>query len=208
MAAKYTRYTAEEIDILRRYYPKIGVQGVLQMFNIKKMYGRTATSVKAACQRLGIKTEKGGRFQHGHIPANKGAKQTDEVLQKMQPTMFKPGNQPVRILPVGSKSKRKEGYWFIKVAMPNKWVRLHHWLWEQQYGKVPKGWVVVFKDANADNVCLENLELISRATLIARNANIPKRGNSIKEGWKRRKRHQLRQKYGSLSAAMAAGEKL
>lgn len=36
------------------------------------------------------------------------------------------------------------------------------WLWEQNYGEVPDGYWVTFKDGNSENCVLENLELISR----------------------------------------------
>lgn len=36
------------------------------------------------------------------------------------------------------------------------------WLWEQEYGPVPKGYVVTYKDRNPENCVLENLELVTR----------------------------------------------
>lgn len=215
MQIKYTKYSEEEKAILRTYYPKCGVDGVLKMFRIKNIPLRTPLSIKSAAMRMGIKTETGGRFQKGSTPFNKGAKMPAHVFEKVSKTCFKPGNITDNILPVGTTTKRKDGYWHIKTAMPNVWRKQHAVLWEQHYGAIPPGCVVVFIDQNPNNVTIENLECITRIELARRNANIPKRSNGMKAAWQRRKeqlkaqrRQELRQKYGSISAAMAAGERL
>lgn len=212
---KFIKYSEQEKDILRRYYPKTGTEGVLKMFRIKGLPLRTRASIKSACMRLGIKTATAGRFQAGHIPVNKGQKMTDDVLQKVKPTCFKPGHLGVNTMPIGSMRKTKDGYWHVKIAMPNVWESKHTLLYKQHYGNIPEGSVVVFKDGNPDNIGVDNIECITRRELALRNANIPKRSESMRMAWKRRKenakaerRRQLREIYGSLAAAMAAGETL
>lgn len=212
---KYVKYTQEEIDLLRRYYPKFGTAGVLKMMRIKNMPLRTHKAIKAACMRMGIKSETSGRFQPGHTPFNKGRKMPAEVFEKVSKTCFQQGHMGIRTMSVGSFRKGKDGYWYVKVSMPNKWYRQHALLWEQHYGAIPAGNVVVFKDHNPDNLTIDNLECINRRELARRNANLPKRSESMRAAWQRRReldkaqrRQQLRQMYGSLSAAMAAGETL
>lgn len=212
---KYVKYTDEEIALLRRYYPKYGTEGVLKMMRIKNMPLRTHKAIKAACMRMGIKSETSGRFQPGHTPFNKGVKMPAEVFEKVRKTCFKPGHMSINTMPLGSLRKGTDGYWYVKIAMPNKWCRQHALLWEQHNGAIPAGSVIVFKDHNPDNVTIENLECITRGELARRNANLPKRSESMRAAWQRRRelakaerRQQLRQMYGSLSAAMAAGETL
>lgn len=213
--AKYVRYTPEELDLIRRYYPKYGTEGVLKMMRIKNIPARTRKAIKSASMRYGIKTETSGRFQPGHTPVNKGAKMPAHVFEKVRRTCFKPGHTSGRTMQVGSVRKCKDGYWYVKIAMPNKWCRQHAILWEQHYGAIPVGNVIVFKDHNPDNITIANLECITRGELARRNANVQKRSISLKAAWQRRReldkaqrRQQLREKYGSLSAAMAAGETL
>ena len=164
---------------------------------------------------MGIKSETSGRFHPGHTPFNKGRKMPAEVFDKVRKTCFQQGHMSIRTMPVGSYRKSKDGYWYVKVAMPNKWRTQHTLIWERRYGAIPVGNVIVFKDHNPDNLTIDNLECITRGELARRNANIPKRSESMRAAWQRRReldkaqrRQQLREKYGSLSAAMAAGETL
>lgn len=51
---------------------------------------------------------------------------------------------------------------YNRIKVNGKWVLYHHYLWEQAYGKIPKGCVVMFLDGNKQNVQLDNLALTSR----------------------------------------------
>lgn len=65
---------------------------------------------------------------------------------------------------VGSISYRNDYPW-IKVSMKNdksSWIPLHKYVWEQHYGKVPKGYCVVFISNDHTDVSLDNLALIDR----------------------------------------------
>lgn len=50
------------------------------------------------------------------------------------------------------------------------------YIWEKANGPVPKGHVLILKDGDPLNLKLDNLELITRAELIARNRNSLKTG--------------------------------
>lgn len=50
-----------------------------------------------------------------------------------------------------------------------EYVLKHHWLWQQEYGKIPKGKTLKFKDGNKKNCALGNLVLIDRSILPALN---------------------------------------
>lgn len=62
----------------------------------------------------------------------------------------------------------KDGYVEIRIRK-GKYVLKHRHVWEQANGKVPKGYIVVFKDRNQNNIVVENLELISREENMQRN---------------------------------------
>jgi hypothetical protein len=59
---------------------------------------------------------------------------------------------------------------------------LKRYIWEQHRGKIPRGYVVRYKDDNPARCVLENLECISRKENAARNINREKMGATIREG--------------------------
>jgi len=116
------------------------------------------------------------RFKKGHIPANKGKKlheyMNPETVEKVKKTCFKNGHLPKNTKEDGAISIRKDRagryYQFIRLSL-SKWVHLHVHLYREKYGNIPKGYVVAFKDRNTMNCVIENLELITRKELMARN---------------------------------------
>ncbi len=117
--------------------------------------------------KLGIQSGiVGGQFQKGQESWNKGKKMSPSQYKKAAPTMFKKGNIPANRRPIGSERIDKNGYILIKVqdGYKNKnWIRKHRYLYEQAYGKVPKGHKVIFADGNIRNFDLSNLILVSDA---------------------------------------------
>ena len=115
---------------------------------------------------------KATQFKKGQIPPNKGQKMSKEVYEKVSATMFKKGSVPSNTQPVGTINKRQDTngkfYSYIKVANQN-WQLLNRYLWEQNFGKIPPGMIVIFKDNNEDNFEISNLELISKKENMLRN---------------------------------------
>lgn len=104
------------------------------------------------------------RFQKGRISENKGLRQEDYMsaasIERTKATRFQKGQRPHNARDVGSEVRHADGYIYVKTAsgpMPK-----HRWLWEQHYGKVPKGSIVVFRDGDRGHCTIDNLELISR----------------------------------------------
>ena len=58
---------------------------------------------------------------------------------------------------------------------------LHVYIWENKYGKIPKGYCVIFKDKNTLNPSLDNLMLVSRAELVRLNQKYAHIDESLKE---------------------------
>ena len=116
---------------------------------------------------------KATQFKKGQIPPNKGQKMSKEVYEKVSATMFKKGSVPSNTQPVGTINKRQDTngkfYSYIKVANQN-WQLLNRYLWEQNFGKIPPGMIVIFKDNNEDNFEISNLELISKKENMNRNS--------------------------------------
>lgn len=125
------------------------------------------------------------RKKKGDIPFNKGKKQieymTPEAIERSRKTTFKKGHIPHNALndweEVERKKKGERPYIMIKVPGSKKLQFKHKWLWEKHTKqKVKKGYNVVFKDGDTQNICIENLECISNAELMQRNTyhNYPK----------------------------------
>lgn len=103
------------------------------------------------------------RYQSGHNPLNKGKKMRPETYEKLRGTMYQKGNIPANHREVGSERVNVDGYIEIKVAEPSGWRLKQRYVWEQAYGKIPRGYNVQFKNHDTQDCRLENLYLISRA---------------------------------------------
>jgi len=98
--------------------------------------------------RESCKARTKGQFKKGLIPHNKGKKLSQETKEKLKPTMFKRGNRPHNAQPVGTETKDKDGYVWVKIAEPSEWKLKHH----VAYGEpVPTGHKVIFIDGNKRN---------------------------------------------------------
>lgn len=122
------------------------------------------------------------RFQKGHVPANKGLRRPGWHAGRMRETQFKKGQFPFNRDPdfyvIGALRVNSDGYIDMRTSFaPGAlgWRALAHILWEDAHGPVPKGHCLIFKDRDPLNVCLENLELITRAENMRRNSthNLP-----------------------------------
>ena len=173
------KWTQEEIEILSRLYPNHYAR------EIAGILGRGISSIHCKARTLGIESSRekiqragyevskspssiASRFQKGHHPSNKGKKVSPEIYAKMQPTMFKKGQNPVNHRDVGSERVNVDGYIEIKVAEPNRWRLKHRVIWEQVNGAIPKGFNVQFKNHNPLDCRLDNLYLISKAEQMAK----------------------------------------
>lgn len=175
-----------ELDILRELYPTTDTQQLADMLN------RTVDSITSQANIQGVhKTreyiaalgKKGtvhpkavaSRFQRGMTTWNKGKK----GYMGANATSFRKGNLPHNTrqdgdLGVRTDSKTGKAYIYQRVSLAH-WEPLHRLIWEQAHGPIPAGMIVVFRDGDASNVTLDNLEIISRVENMNRNTkhNIP-----------------------------------
>jgi hypothetical protein len=166
---------------------------------LERRLGRTKEAIYGMSQKLGL--EKSAehlssiphrtgmisagapfRYPRGHIPANKGLRRPGYAPGRMRETMFKKGHFPANRDPdfyvPGALRVNTDGYIDMRTSFGKGgtgWTPLHRVLWEDAHGPVPRGFAVTFKDGDALNVELQNLQLISRAELMKRNSihNLP-----------------------------------
>jgi hypothetical protein len=180
------KFTQLEIEKVKEQFPNSYTGTIAKSLN------RTYTSIANLAFRLGIKKSEDFRrlelerqgarlrligtnsqFLKGSIPANKGKRMSSELYAKVKPTMFKKGNIPFNTKKpyeqVLRKDKSGREYWMIKIPNETRLKYKHIFIWEATYGKIEKGYNIVFKDKNSLNCVLDNLECLSNAELMSRN---------------------------------------
>ena len=122
-----------------------------------------------------IKNEHRGlssEFKPGHTPPNKGVKGW-QAGGRAEQTKWKLGHKPHNYQPIGTLRVNADGYLERKITSTghkNKdWVCVHHLLWKEQHGDIPKKHVLIFKNGDKTDLNLDNLELITMAKNLERN---------------------------------------
>lgn len=162
-------YTDEEKAFMEKIVPGHSYREIQKAFIETFGWEISLGQIKSYIGNHHLNSGKTGCFQKGHVPSNKGKKMPAEVYEKVRYTMFPKGHMPVQHRPVGSERINVDGYIEIKVEEPKKWRLKHNVIYEQHYGAIPKGYVVVFLDGNKMNLAPENLKLISRGELAIMN---------------------------------------
>lgn len=171
------KYTEEQIEFIKNHVKGIPLKELTNRFNKEFNQKRSLNAISNVKNKHNLSSGiKGGQFQKGSIPANKGKKQaeymTAEAIEKTKVTRFKKGCTPVNHRPVGSERIcSKDGYILIKVAEPNKWKHKHRVVWEEAYGKIPDGNKLLFLDQNKNNLDLDNLKMVTAEELAILNKN-------------------------------------
>lgn len=190
-------WAREDDNLLRRIYPDAPTAQVAQRLQrtVAATYGRADKlgltkspaylASPAACRlRRGDAVGKRFRFQRGHLPANKGLRRPGWAPGRMRETQFKKGVRQgvaVRLYkPIGTERISKDGYLERKVndglPLQARWRAVHLLIWEHAHGPLPKGHAIAFKNGDKRDLRLDNLECITRRTLMLRNSvhNLPK----------------------------------
>lgn len=177
MKKKQQSWTVEQYEVLLNYYETKGGSYCTEMLAALGVT-RTRTSVGQMARMLGLKYQGPhiSQFKKGHVPASKGKKLSPEQYKALQNTMFQPGCRcgaaNSNYVPIGHETMRHDGYTYVKIA-ERRWRQKHQVIWEKQYGPIPKGHIIVFRDGNPNNFRIENLECISQAENLYRNRTRP-----------------------------------
>ena len=132
-----------------------------------------------------MKSSLSGRLKHpykqawypkGCIPYNKGKKMSEyvspEVIKKILKTTFRKGHLPANTRPDGTVTIRRDShnrsYKWIRISK-GVWRALHVHNWENAFGPVPEGYIVVFRTRDNMNCDISNLEIIDRVENMRRN---------------------------------------
>ena len=156
------QYTVEEQKFMKEYVPGHSYKEIQKAFTEKFGWEISLGQVNAYIGNHHISTGRTGRFQKGQEPPNKGKKGI--CAAGCERTWFQKGHIPANYRPVGSERVNADGYIEVKVADPNKWKLKHRVVWESVNGKIPKGYIIIFRDNDKSNTDIDNLLLIKRGT--------------------------------------------
>lgn len=171
------RYTEEEHEFMQEFVPGHSYKEIKEAFETR--FGRKTPKSFPKCY-IGnnkLNTGRTGRFEKGRAPMNKGKKMPTHLYEKAKHTMFKPGMKPNNTVPIGTEVMMSDGYTYVKVDDIPKvkkkvnWTPKHKLIYEENYGPIPKGHVVIFLDGNRQNFNPDNLQAVSRGTLARLNQN-------------------------------------
>lgn len=177
-------WTDSEVVMLRSLYPHLSAR------ECAKHLGMREKQVQTKAKHLGLKKSREWiversrkamedpshparltRIQPGSTPWNKGAHYV--AGGRSAETRFQPGHKPHTWNPIGHERLTKEGYLQRKVTdtgvTRRDYVAVHHLLWIERFGPIPQGHAVGFRDGDKTHIEIDNLELVSRADLMARN---------------------------------------
>jgi hypothetical protein len=148
----HRHYTPEEICFVRKNIRGRSYIEMTKLFNKRFGLRITLKQMETLTYKHGIRNGIG--TINGFAPPNKGKKHKPWI-----------GNYR----PIGTE-RIIAGYVEVKTSH-NYWDRKHTAIWKAAYGKVPKGYVVIFADRDNRNFALDNLLLVSRKELAVMNRN-------------------------------------
>lgn len=131
LATSYA-YTEEMDNFIREYYPTSSAEELEERFNSKFKQAKTYKAIRQRAFKLGLS-------------------KTSEYIQQRQ---VKAGQG--RRVPVGTISTDASGLDRIKVG-EGRWVTHARYIYEQEHGKLPEGYAVMFLDGNNQNKSIDNL---------------------------------------------------
>lgn len=181
------KWTEAENELIKLHYPDNMTANILKYFQ-----DRTAMQIQRHASIISVKKsvafmnspESGRisknndigvatRFKKQQAGWNKGKKQADymsaEMIEKTKETRFKSGQDPHNAVPIGFERISKDGYIEVKVrhvkgigSNNSNFELKHRVVYTDNFGPIPKGMIVVFKDGNPVNFEPYNLGIMTR----------------------------------------------
>ncbi len=165
MRSKPKIWTEGKIAFIKANYESMTAKELAAIF-CNKYKNFTRSQVKNKIYSLHLrKSNNKGCFSKGHVPASKGIK----GVHHSPATEFKKGQLPHNTksdgtisIRVSHRNDHPTPYKWIRISL-RKWEMLHRVVWEKHYGKIPKGYNVIFKNGDTLDCRLNNLAMVPRA---------------------------------------------
>ena len=157
------KYPKEVHEYILAHYYGCGPTEMSEKLN--QMFGTSYTPKNLKCfyAKMHLDSGERGHFPPGHIPPNKGKKGM-QMHPNAVKTQFKKGHTPANKMAIGTVWRKDDGYLWRKIGEGCRdWKQEHRIIWEEAYGPIPKGGILIFLDGDRENVKLENLALIDKS---------------------------------------------
>lgn len=163
------KYTDEQIEWLRQYYPNSTLKDTHNAFNSHFKTDVNIRAIKYLLQQNNIVNGRKTAFKKGHISWNKGMSiktERPDIYEKYfgRNSEYEHMGFIKKGSPVGTVSKFHNQY-FVKVEMPNKWIPRSQWNWEQVNPPLQQGEKLLHLDGNKQNDDIENLVVVTDAII-------------------------------------------
>ncbi len=150
------QYTTDQEIFLQKYVPSHSRQEICDEFNKRFGTERNINQLAKKYGRMGLTNGIDTKFQKGKQPH-----------ENSKATQFKKGLHPMNLAEIGTEvckiDKRcNKKYYYIKVAHPNVWKQKQNWVYEEEYGEIPQGSIVIFLDGDSTNFNISNLKCITK----------------------------------------------
>ena len=162
---KYRKWKKEELEYLREICYGRGYKEIAEM--ITERFGMECSEIRVRnrMNKEHLKTGIETKFQKGHTPYNKGVPRPG---WRNNGTFKKGHISPLR-RKIGDERMNRDGYWEVKVDNPSVWKLKHKLIYEQHYGPLPEGGIILFADGNKSNFDIDNLILTTQREMMAMN---------------------------------------
>lgn len=159
------QYTEDQDAFLRENSDRMTKRELTDAFNVRYGTSINEHAITQRCFLRGWKSQSDGQFKKGSVPWEKTKGGREEYVKKLKggnSTSFRKGFVPYNTLDVGTVK-----WWghLLKIKTESGWkTRLRH-IWEQKYGEIPKGYVVISVDGDPYTEDVNSLRLIPNKTL-------------------------------------------
>lgn len=159
------KYTAEQDAFLRENAGRMTRKDLTDLFNEKYGACIREQAIEQRCFLRGWGAMTDGKFKKGDVPWCKtkgGREEYVKMLAGGNSASFRKGNVPHNVVDIGT--IRLWGH-ELKIKTDDGWKnRLRH-MWEQKYGDIPEGYVVISVDGDKYTDDIRKLRLVSNKVL-------------------------------------------
>ena len=149
--------TDKELEYFKKIVKGHTTQEIIELFNKKYNKILTKNQIKNLKNRNRLRSGIDTKFKKGQPALNPFPKGT----QVGKGTYFKKGCTPHNKKDKGHEYLAKDGHIYIKIGESN-YIAKQRYVFEQEYGKIPEGYDIMFLDKNITNYNIDNLALVKR----------------------------------------------
>ena len=157
MSKSRYKWTNTELEYLRQIVKDRYIFEIAELMSIKFGYEFRKSQIKSIMAKYKITNNMKHKVPKGTEPWNKNLKIGNSHIHNLKNT--------------GDEYISSNGFTMMKLDNPTRWVQKHRYLYEQQFGEIPRDKVLIFLDGNKQNLNLDNLKCITRKQLIKMNQN-------------------------------------